>query len=125
MNKNETNKKKLNIFALVRMVLYLILIITFILIDPDKLESRGSFCGSFLIFGIKCPTCGVTRGFCNFLHLNFVKAYSYNKLFTICIFPLAIFIMIDDVVNTIYRSITKKERYSLFEYFVIKVFLWK
>ena len=118
------NKKFINLFAIIRVVFYIFLLVTFALIDPEKLESKGSFCSSFLLFNYKCPSCGVTRSFCNFMHLNFSRAFYFNKLYTISIFPLAIIIMIDEFVNLLYRLITKKQRLSLFEYFIYKVIIW-
>lgn len=113
------NKKTFlkDIFPIIRVILYLALLISFALIPTSFFEEKGSFCFTFLNYGFKCPSCGVTRGFSNFMHLNFAKAFEYNPFYTIAIFPIAIIVMINDSITIIKRMIKKDFKYSYLEFF--------
>jgi hypothetical protein len=61
-----------------------IILLTSFIVPPGDLEG-GKIrllppCENKLKFGIDCPTCGMTRGFCSISHLEFRKALKYNRL---------------------------------------------
>ena len=63
---------------LIRILCFLLFFGLFYLIPVQAVES-GSICLLYRMTGYLCPGCGVTRGFVNFLHLDFSKAFSYQK----------------------------------------------
>lgn len=46
-------------------------------------------CPVRLIFGIECPSCGMTRAFLSALRLDFKAAFSYHPLFLLFMFETA------------------------------------
>jgi hypothetical protein len=56
-------------------------------IIPTEILARGPIiCVWRNLFGIECPTCGMTRAFSSILHGRLVQAFGYNKL-VIVVFP--------------------------------------
>lgn len=88
----------------IRLIIYLIGILTIYLIPLEYIEGR-SFCIWYNLFGIKCFGCGMTRAFFNLSRLNFIKAIEYN----IMIIPMIIliFIVIKDMYNIVKYEIKK------------------
>lgn len=50
--------------------------------------NEGSICLFHNIYGIPCPTCGMTRAYSALLELDFKKAFMYHPLF--CLVPLLV-----------------------------------
>ena len=100
--------------SLLRPVAYFFLLLTFALI-PLSLIEDASFCLMYNITGFMCCGCGVTRGFCAFMHFDFAAAAEYNPVFTYSIFPISVFLMLEDSVVLFCRRFFMKKRISLLE----------
>lgn len=100
---------------LIRILCFLLFFGLFYLIPVQAVES-GSICLLYRMTGYLCPGCGVTRGFVNFLHLNFSKAFSYNPVFTCSLFPIGILLAVQDITVVLWRTIFKKPERSMLEY---------
>ncbi len=100
---------------------YFALLIAFALL-PLKLIEQHSFCPLYLMTGLKCLGCGVTRGFCAFMHFDFATAFRYNSVFTCAVFPICIFLMLEDSLVLLLRYKNKTTRRSLLEQGVGAVF---
>lgn len=55
-------------------------------------------CPIKLIFGIDCPTCGMTRAFIALLRLDIPSAFGYHELFPI-ILVLAVYLLLRTRIN--------------------------
>lgn len=97
---------KFRIFSWIRILIYLSLVITFIII-PTSYFMDHTICHFHNITGYLCPTCGVTRAFSSLLHFNIANAFSYHPIFTILIFPIFLFVFIQDTFTIIKREIKK------------------
>ena len=97
-----------------RPIFYFVLLITFALLPLSAIEGH-SFCPLYLMTGLKCLGCGVTRGFCAFMHLDFAAAFRYNSVFTCAVFPICIFLMLEDSLVLLLRRFNKTSRRSVLE----------
>ena len=104
-----------------RPILYFSLLIFFALLPLGLIEEH-SFCPIYLITGLKCVGCGVTRGFCAFMHFDFKTAFEYNSVFTCAVFPICIFLMIEDSISLFLRYKNKTTRRSILEQGVDMIF---
>jgi len=104
-----------------RPLVYAVFLLTFALI-PLSLIEEHSFCLIRLFTGMKCAGCGVTRGFCAFMHFDFARAAAYNPVFAYAVFPISIFLMLEDTVFLICRRFSLTARRSLIEEGIISVF---
>lgn len=113
-----TVMKTLNIIAAVRIGIFLLGLLIFALIPPESIADV-SFCILYNITGAICPGCGSSRALNNILHLNFVRAASYNPVLTFFIFPAFLIILVNDIYVFLYRLIKKQEKYSFIEYLFV------
>ncbi|MBO5142385.1 MAG: DUF2752 domain-containing protein [Clostridia bacterium] len=60
-------------------------------------------CMSKKLFGIICPTCGVTRCLTNILSLNLIEAFKYHPSFFILIMYCGLLDIIY-IINTIFKK---------------------
>ncbi|MBQ8337806.1 MAG: DUF2752 domain-containing protein [Oscillospiraceae bacterium] len=97
-----------------RPIFYFSLLIFFALLPLGAIEQH-SFCPLYLMTGLKCLGCGVTRGFCAFMHFDFATAFEYNIVFTCAVFPICIFLMLEDSISLILRRLKKTKRLSFIE----------
>ena len=100
---------------------YIALLMLFALLPLEAIEQH-SFCPLYLITGLKCMGCGVTRGFCAFMHFDFATAFQYNSVFTCSVFPICIFLMAEDSIVLLLRRIKKSPRQSILEQGAAAVF---
>ncbi len=100
--------------AFLRPIAYFALLLTFALIKLPLIENI-SFCFYKNAMGMLCAGCGVTRGFCAFMHLDFSLAAEYNPVFTYAIFPICIFLMLEDSFSIFARFFFGKKTSSLLE----------
>lgn len=112
------DKKWFKILRIVRVVLYIILFTTFIVIDTSYFIEHKSICPIANKFNLLCPSCGVTRAFSSIMHFKFKNAYLFNPVFTVAVAPICIFLFLDDSIRTIVQLFTKKYQYSILEYLV-------
>ncbi len=109
---------RINFLAL-RMAFYFSIIIAFTLI-PVSFVEQGSICLIYLTFGVKCFTCGITRGVSNFFHGNFLTAFKFNPL-TYAVISLFFLFIISDILLFFRLKKYDDGKYSIFEsifYFV-------
>ncbi len=62
-------------------------LLTLAVIPTDVLARGPTICVWKNLYGIDCPTCGMTRAFSSVLHGNFTHAFGYNKL-VVVFFPV-------------------------------------
>lgn len=117
MSKN----KLINIFGILRILLYLGLFITFLLIPTSYFLDKPASCYFRKNYNILCPCCGVTRCFSFLVHFDFVSAIKYNIIFALAIYPICLCIFIEDIINIVMRIIFKKSKFSLIERFIFNV----
>lgn len=101
-------------FPYLRITLYIALITTFYVIPLEVIE-KESLCTTYNKTGILCFSCGITRAFSNFLHVNLIKSFSYNPIFTCAICPIFLFIFFEDTYKIVKRTFTLKKEKSLLE----------
>ena len=99
-----------------RIVLYLALFSIFALMPVNTAAHLGYRCPIKAVFGVPCPGCGITRAFANIMHFNFQKAISYNAFFVFGLFPVSVFLIIDDIITIILRYLKKTKRKSMIEF---------
>ncbi|MBQ8868908.1 MAG: DUF2752 domain-containing protein [Oscillospiraceae bacterium] len=104
-----------------RPIFYFALLAFFALL-PLSLIEEHSFCPLYLMTGLKCLGCGVTRGFCAFMHFDFAAAFGYNSVFTCAVFPICIFLMLEDSLVLLLCYKNKTTRRSFLEQGVGAVF---
>lgn len=107
-------KLKIKIFSWIRIFIYLALFITFFII-PTSYFIDNTICHFHKITGYLCPTCGITRAFSSILHFNLINSFSFHPVFTILVFPITLFIIVQDLYTIIKREITKNNKYSFIE----------
>ena len=101
-------------FDIVRVICYILFLLFFALV-PLEFFKANAFCVYRELFGMLCAGCGVTRGFCAFMHLDFFMASQYNPVFAYAVFPISIFLMLEDSVVVVLRRLKKIKRKSLLE----------
>lgn len=104
-------------FPIFRVLFYLALFGTFMFI-PVKTIEQDSFCIIYKSTHLLCFSCGITRSFSNIMHLNFSRAFLYNPIFLVAIFPIFFFIFMEDMITIVSRLLSKKEKKSLLEKFL-------
>ena len=72
-----------------KLALYILLPIVFFLIPTSWLEKHPPPCLSRMLFGVRCPGCGMSRAMSCAVHGNFKKAFYYNKL-VVVVLPLLV-----------------------------------
>jgi len=77
--KNNLYKIYLGILVLIPIVL--------VILPADFFDTGETICFSVMFFDKQCYACGMTRAIQHLIHLDFLIAYSYNKL-SVLIFPL-------------------------------------
>lgn len=79
-----------------RPALYVCLTAFFAAVPPEAIAEK-SFCLQYRLTGFRCAGCGVTRAFCFFMHGRFAEAAMFHPIFTYAVFPIALFLMLEDV----------------------------
>lgn len=111
--------KNKNIFRIIRIFIYAICFFYLLLKEPNG-ESLYIICPFRRELGIDCYTCGMTRAFILSFHMMFVDAIKLNPL-VIIIYPLFVFISIQDSFITLKDLFLKKESSSFLEYLIKKI----
>lgn len=115
------NTKYINILGLLRIVGYIILFATFIIIPKEYFINHPTTCVIRSNFGLMCPCCGVTRSFSCIMHFDFTSAIKYNIIFALAIFPICLITFVNDTIFVLLRIISKRNVYSLIERFILNV----
>lgn len=109
-------KKLSRFWEIIRIIFYLMLYGAFLLI-PLEVVLQGSLCFTYTHFHIVCPACGITRAFSCLMHGQWVLAYEYHPLFTLCIAPICTFLFAQDTYTIITRITKKQTKRSILEFF--------
>lgn len=56
-----------------------------LVLPADFFDKGETFCPSKRFFHTECPGCGITRSVMHFIHLEFKRAWEYNKLILIVV----------------------------------------
>lgn len=104
--------KQDRMWTCIRLALYLFLVIAVVLCVKGKIYLKCTFIEKF---GIECPACGSTRATLAILRGNIISATEYNAFYSLVIFPLTVFLVLEDVYTVVKRSIFKKFKVSLIE----------
>ena len=67
-----------------------------ILLPANFFDSGNSICLSVLFFDQECYACGLTRSIQHLIHLDLIKALSFNKL-SVLVFPWLIISYIKEI----------------------------
>ena len=110
--------KNKNTFRFIRIVFYFICFIYLLIKEPNG-ESLIIICPTRNLFDFNCYLCGMTRAFICSFHLLFIDAIIYNPL-VIIIYPIFLFISIQDTFITLKDLILKKESKSFLEFIINK-----
>ena len=95
-----------NIKTFKRIGATIIALILFIIYSVLTTEFFGSACPFFLLFGIPCPGCGMTRAYLALFHGDIVQAFSMHPLFWVL--PLAL--IFGAYSKVVYNKSSKKSR---------------
>jgi hypothetical protein len=79
--------KKRKTFETAKLILLVLVPVLFALIPTSLIESGPTLCLYRLIFGVRCPGCGMTRAVSAMFHGNISAAIGFNRLIII-VFPL-------------------------------------
>jgi hypothetical protein len=66
--------------------------VVLLILPSDFFDEGQSICLSVLLANKECYACGMTRGIQHLIHLEFSKAYEFNKLSFVA-FPLLLFVL--------------------------------
>lgn len=91
-----------NVFKYMRIVLYIIILISILLLRYTNLIQGRCFVNDN--FGILCPTCGVTRAIKGIASFNFSYAIEKNAYCTLVLFPIFVILLIDDIISIILKK---------------------
>lgn len=108
---------KKNIFHLSRLGIYFFAILCIYIPNLDYLMST-SICYWYNNYQLLCPMCGGTRSFLNFMHLRFYQAFLYNSPLTLGLYPIMLFLILQDSYTIIANSFFNKNGISLLLYFM-------
>jgi len=94
-------------FVLLKIVIIIFAPILLIVVPTAYVENGPSICIFKNIFNFDCPGCGMMRAISCVFHLQFIKAFNYNKMIII-IFPLLTYIYIKYIIF-LYRKLTTND----------------
>lgn len=110
-------KNKIQFFRILRIVLYALLLLVFLLLSPEQLENAPVICLFRNCFHLPCPSCGATRALVYMLHFQWQEAFSLNPLFTACLYPIAFLFCLQDLYTILVPFLMKKKHsLSMIEY---------
>ena len=91
------------------LLFYLLLPVGLFLVPTSWLEGKPSLCLSRLLFGVRCPGCGMVRATSSVVHGHFKQAWHYNPLIVV-VFPLLCYVWL--------RSVTRELKNALLPAFL-------
>lgn len=71
-------KKRVGLKQIIMVILFAVMGLAVVVIGK---YSDIVICGFYRIFGVPCPSCGMTRAFTNLLNFNIGKAFWFHPLF--------------------------------------------
>ena len=84
-----------------------------------RLTGIGIPCIINLLFGVKCPGCGITHAAVALTHFDFAGAFEYNKL-SVTVVPILLILLAVEEVRYIKTSVRK---FTLFEIIILTILL--
>ena len=66
--------------------------ISLLILPANYFDTGRATCMSVILFDMECYGCGMTRAIQHLLHLDFQKAYEFNKL-SFIVLPLSVFMI--------------------------------
>ena len=90
------NIKRRNILRVIRIIVYVLIIISMLLLRYTDVI-RGT-CYINEKWGILCPTCGITRAMKALANFDIPRAINWNAYSTLVLFPTFLILFIDDVI---------------------------
>lgn len=106
------NKNSRFVFSCLRIAVYIVIAITIILLIENKMYFRCYFKENF---NLLCPSCGATRATISIFKGDIMQAAKYNLIYTLAVFPIIMFMIIEDIIVIFLRLIKKTKASSLFE----------
>ena len=105
----------------IRFLIYIAVPILFVILPVETAE-QGSLCFWYVLSGVLCPGCGTTRAMTNFMHLDFIRAFSYNPFLTCFIAPVFFIFAVNDIWIFFRRLANKTDKLSLIEFCIFMLF---
>lgn len=105
-------EKKIDLFALIRAIIYVISIILVVLVQIGIIKTS---CFWYDNYGILCPSCGLTRATKSIIQLKFSEAFQYNAVYTCALLPFLIILLINDFHTLFQRYVLKRHNISYIE----------
>ena len=115
-------KKKLDKYSCIRIGFYIVAAIFIVLLVNGKIRTS---CYWYDTYGFMCPTCGMTRATISIFQFNIGEAINYNLFYTCVLFPIAMFLILNDICVVTRRIITHKNIFSIIEKISGKNGKWK
>lgn len=66
-------------------------------IPLEWLNKQNTICLIKNIFGVECPSCGITRAIISAVQLDIIKAIDYNKI-VIIVLPILIYVWFKNII---------------------------
>ena len=94
--------KQTNKFKIIRIIAYIAIIISWIILKYTNLINWTCYINENL--GILCPTCGITRAVEGILNFDIPFAIHYNAYCTLVLFPIFFILFVDDIICIILKK---------------------
>ena len=98
--------KKIKIGVFLRIILYVIVILSLVILKYTNIFNIG--CYIYSRTGIYCPTCGFTRAMKAILNFDILSAIEYNSFFTLILLPIFIYLALQDIIIITYNIVKNK-----------------
>lgn len=94
------------------LLFYILVILGLVLLylPKDYFDTGQSVCVSMLLLNKQCYGCGMTRGIQHLIHLDFERAFAFNKL-SFIVLPLFLFLIIKEFIR-VYKREDKMENHK-------------
>lgn len=99
-----------------RIIFYLVAIMLLILYLILCHFGYGIPCFFNYYFGYLCPGCGATRAFFSLIALDFSAAGAFHPIFAFAVYPIALFLLLQDFILALYNLYAKREKLSLLRF---------
>jgi len=89
-----------NILQICKLCALFLLPFSLSMLSLDRLESKQSICLFKNLFGIECYGCGITKAVIASVQLDFIRAFTYNKLIVI-VMPLIFYLWAKEIIKCV------------------------
>lgn len=87
----------------IRIIIYIVILVLLCILKFMDTSTFGE-CYINEIFGLLCPSCGITRATESLLNFDFPLALSFNAYYTLVLLPMFLIFLIDDIVCMIIKK---------------------